>query len=144
MLGTVQRGWSCKCLGWIMCADVNLCLGLDKTILYLLTMQCAAVIHPFLLSSQHFFISMCWGVCALVLAPSACCLVKPGQQYHPGCFCSTPTGDWGSPGGFLSIGRWPVIGMVVLDASKVAHATILLCIVIFGLLWKHQTNLVHI
>ena len=38
LLESVQRVWSCECLGWIMeCVDVDLCLDLDWTILYLLT-----------------------------------------------------------------------------------------------------------
>ena len=47
LLESVQRVWSCECLGWIMeCVDVNLCLDLDWTILYLLNLQCAAVCSP--------------------------------------------------------------------------------------------------
>ena len=47
LLESVQRVWSCECLGWIMeCVDVDLCLDLDWTILYLLNLQCAAVCSP--------------------------------------------------------------------------------------------------
>ena len=47
LLESVQRVWSCEYLGWIMeCVDVDLCLDLDWTILYLLNLQCAAVCSP--------------------------------------------------------------------------------------------------
>ena len=89
---------------------------------------------PFVLGFCHSIIAIlicvlilrCWGVCALVLAPSAYCLLVLGLVHHH-CLCCDPLpGNWDSPGGFLSdfLGGQSTGRQFLLHLNQRPHCTL--------------------